>query len=80
MTIVHLKNGCDYYLLSYEQFYLPNFPPKMGLKKIFLPQQLECRCGPTATFTSLKATWNEGPDQTLQRKRLSSRNYAPYAT
>ena len=37
-------------------------------------------CGPTATVTSLKVTWDEGPDQTLQLKRLSSRNYAGYAT
>ena len=37
-------------------------------------------CGPTATVTSLKVTWNEGPDQAIQGKRLSSRNYAAYAT
>ena len=36
--------------------------------------------GPTATVTSLKVTWNEGPDQAIQGKRLSSRNYAAYAT
>ena len=55
--------------------------PKFALLKwawqnASLPQQLECRCGPTATVTSLKVTWNEGPDQALQGKRLSSRNYA----
>ena len=37
-------------------------------------------CRPTATVMSLKATWNEGPDQALQGKRLSSSNYAAYAT
>ena len=80
MTIVHRKCGCDYYLLSYELFYLPNFPSKMGLKKCFLSQHLECHCGPTATVTLLKVTWNEAPDQALQGKQLSSRNYAAYAT
>ena len=72
MTKVQWKSGCDYYLLSYKHFYLPNLPSKMTLKKCFLPQQLECRCGPTATVTSLKVTWNEGLDQALQRKRPSS--------
>ena len=80
MTMVHLKNGCDYYLLSYQQFYLPHLPFKMGSKKCFLPQQLECSCGLTATVTSLKVTWIEGPDQAIQGKQLSSRNYAAYAT
>ena len=37
-------------------------------------------CGPTATVTSKKAAWNEGPDQPLQGKRLSSKIYAAYAT
>ena len=37
-------------------------------------------CGQTATVTSLKVTWNEGSDQALQGKRLSSRNNAAYAT
>ena len=37
-------------------------------------------CRPRATVTSLKNTWIEGPDQALQGKRLSSRNYAAYAT
>ena len=35
--------------------------------------------GPTATVTSLKVIWNEGPDQSLQGKRLSSRDCAAYA-
>ena len=74
MTKVQWKSGCDSYLLSYEHFYLPNLPFKMGLKKCILPQQMECRCGQTATETSLKVTWNEGPDQALQGKRLRSRN------
>ena len=74
MTMVQLKSGSDYYLLSYERFYLPNLPSKMGLKKCFLPHQLECHCGPTATATPLKVTWNKGPDEALQGKRLSSRN------
>ena len=26
MTMVQWKSGCDYYLLSYEHFYLPNLP------------------------------------------------------
>ena len=80
MTMVHWKNGCVSYLLSYEHIYLPNLPSKMGLKKCFLLQQLECRSGPTATVTSLKVTWKESPDQALQGKQLSSRNYAAYAT
>ena len=37
-------------------------------------------CGPTATVTSEKVAWNEGPDQALQGKRLSSKIYASYAT
>ena len=80
MTMVQWKSGCDYYLLSYVPFYLPNLLSKMGLKRCFLPQQLECRCGPTATVTSLKVTWNEGPDPALQERGLSSENYAAYAT
>ena len=76
MRMVQWKSRCDYYLLSYEHFYLPNLPSKMGFKNCFLPQQFECRCRPTATGTSLKVTWNEGPDQALQGKQLSSRNYA----
>ena len=72
MTMVQWKSGCDTYLLSYEHFYFTNLPSKMGLKMCFLPQQLECLFGPTATVTSLKVTWNEGPDQALQGKRLSS--------
>ena len=80
MTMIQWKNGCDYFLLSYEHFYFLNLPSKMGLKKFFFSQQLECRCGPTATVTSLKVTWNEGPDQALQGKRLNSRGYVTYAT
>ena len=80
MTMVQWKRGCDYYLLSYEHFYPQNLPSKMDKKKCFLPQQLQCRCGLTATVTSLKVTWNEGSDQALQGKRLSSRNNAAYAT
>ena len=56
MKMVQWKSGCDYYLLSYVLFYVPNLASKMGLKKCFLPQQLECCCGPTATVTSLKVT------------------------
>ena len=80
MTMDQWKSSCDYYLLSYEHFFLPNLPSNMGLKKCFLPLQMEWHCGPTATLTSLKVTWSEGPDQALQGKRLSSRNYAVYAT
>ena len=79
MIMVQWKSGCDSYLLSYEYFYLPKLPSKMGLKKVFLPQQLECRSCQRKTVTSLKVTWIEGPDQALQGKRLSSRNYAAYA-
>ena len=75
-TMVQWKSGCDYYLLSYEHFYLPNLPSKLGLKKCFLTQHLECRSGPKKTLTSLKVTWNEGFDQAIQGKRLNSRNYA----
>ena len=80
MRLVQWKSDCDYYLLSYEHFYLPNLPSKMGLKKCFITQQLECRCGPTATVTSLKVTWNEGPDQAIEGKRLSSEHCAAYTT
>ena len=54
MTMVQWKSGCDYYLLSYEHFYLPSLPSKLGLKIFFLPQQLECLCGPTAAVKSKK--------------------------
>ena len=37
-------------------------------------------CGPTATVTSVKFTLIEGPEQAFQGKRLSSKNYAAYAT
>ena len=74
MRMVQWKSGCDYYLLSYEQFFPLNLPYKMGLKKCFLPKKLECRFGPRATVTSLKVTWNGDPDQALQGKRLCSRN------
>ena len=80
MTMVQWKSDDDYYSLSYEHFYLPILPSKMSLKNCFSLQQLECRCGPTATVTSLKVTRNEGLDQAPQGKRLSSRNYAAYAT
>ena len=76
MTMVQLKSGYDYYLLSYEHLYFPILPSKMGLKKCFLQQQFERRCGPTATVSSLKATSNESPDFALQGKRPSSRNNA----
>ena len=74
MTMVLWKSDGDYYLLSYEHFYLALLPSKVGLKKCFSSQHLDCRCGPTATVTSLKVTWNENRDQALQGKRLSSRN------
>ena len=75
-----MESDCDHYLLSYEHFHLQNLPSKMSLKNLCLPQHLECRCGLTATVTSLQDTWNKGADQTLQGKRLSSKNYAAYAT
>ena len=34
MTMVQWKSGCDIFFLSYEQFYLPKLPSKMGLKKV----------------------------------------------
>ena len=37
MTMVKWKSGCDYYLLSYEHFYLPYLPSKLDLKECFLP-------------------------------------------
>ena len=80
MKMDQWKSGCDSYLLSYEHFCLPNLPSKLLLKKCFLPQQLECRCVPTATVTSLKVTWIEGPYHALQGKWLSSRNYALFET
>ena len=80
MTMDQWKRCCDSYLLSYEHFYLPNLPSKMVLKKCFLPQQFDCCCVPTATVTSLKVTWIEGPYHALQGKWLSFRNYALFAT
>ena len=80
MTMVLWKSDGDYYLLSYEHFYLAFLPSKVCLKKCFSPQHLDCRCEATATVTSLKVTWNEDLDQAIQGKRLSSRNYAAYAT
>ena len=35
MKMVQWKSGCDYYLLSYVLFYLPNLASKMGLKSAF---------------------------------------------
>ena len=52
-------------------FISQNLPSKLGMKKCFLPQQLECRCGPTATVTSLKATWIEGFHQAHQGSGLA---------
>ena len=34
MTMVQWKSGCDYYLLSYEHFYLPKFSFQNGLEKV----------------------------------------------
>ena len=70
MTMVQWKSGCDYYLLSYEHFYLPNLPYKMGFKKIFLPQQLDYPGRATTTVTSLKDTWNEGLIKHFKEKGL----------
>ena len=61
-------------------FISPKLALQNGLEKELSTQQLECRFGPTATVTSLKNTWNEGPDHAPRRKRLSSWNYAAYAT
>ena len=80
ITMVRWKSDCEHYLLSYEHFYLQNLPSKMGSKNPCLNQHLKCCGGPTATVTSLKVTWNEGPDNAPQGKRLSARNYAAYAT
>ena len=80
MRMGQWKSGCDYYLFSYEHYYLPTLPSQMGLKKCFLPQQLEYCFVPKATVTSLKVTWIEGPDQAFQGKRISSKSYAAYAT
>ena len=35
MRMVQWKSGCDYYLLSYEYFYLANLPSKLSLKGAF---------------------------------------------
>ena len=34
MTMDYWKSCCYSYLLSYEHFYLPNLPFKMGLKPV----------------------------------------------
>ena len=65
MTMLKWISCCDYYLLNLDHFYFSKLPYKMGLKKWFLPQQLECHCWPKANATSLKVTWNEVPDQAL---------------
>ena len=78
--MVQWKSCCNRYLLSYEHFGLRNLPCKMSSKNLFLPQHLKCPCGPTATVTSLKVTWNEGTDQALHEKWLSARKYAAYET
>ena len=47
-------------------FWSPKFALQKGLeKRLFLPQHLKYRCGPTATVTSLKIIWNKGPEQAL---------------
>ena len=35
MTMVQWKNGCDYFMLSYEHFYFLNLHSKRVLKKFF---------------------------------------------
>ena len=49
----------------------------IGEKKLY---SVKSYPGPTPTVTALKVTWNKGPDQALQGKRFSSRNYDAYAT
>ena len=34
MRMVQWKSGCDYYLLRYEHFYLPNLPIQDLLEKV----------------------------------------------
>ena len=36
MRMVQWKSGCDYYLLSYEHFYLQIFALQVGLEKVLL--------------------------------------------
>ena len=45
MTKVQGKSGCDSYLLSYEYFYLPNLPSKMGLKSAFYRNKWNAAAG-----------------------------------
>ena len=60
-----------------EKCYIPGNPCCIRAKVVAFGQS---GCGPTATMTSLKVTLNEGPDQALQGKRVSSRKYAVYGT
>ena len=76
MRMVQWKCSCEFYLLSYVHFYLPNLPSKMSLKKCSYRNNWNA----AATVTSLKVIWNEGPDQARQGKGLSSRDYAAYTT
>ena len=78
--MVPSKKDCDRHFSSYEHVDLRNLPSKMGLKNLFLPQRFKNRCRQTATVRSLKVTCNKAPHKAIQKKRLSARNYAAYAT
>ena len=45
MRMVQWKSGCDYYLLSYEYFYLANLPSKLGLKGAFYRNNCNAAAG-----------------------------------
>ena len=53
MRMVQWKSGCDYYLLSYEHFYLSNLPSKMGLKKCFFVNNWNSAAGQRRLFRHL---------------------------
>ena len=55
--------GYEQYLSSYKYFLARKMTSKSWSKYRWLMHYLESRCGPMATVTSLKLTWNENPDQ-----------------
>ena len=78
--MVQWKSGCDYYLLSYEPFLSPKFVLQNGLEKVHFTATIGIPLRKNGDCDVQKVTWNEGPDQALQGKQLSSRNDAAYAT
>ena len=60
-------------------FWSPKLSVRNALEKPVFTATFVMPLRPTVTVTSVKVTWNEGPDQALQRKPPCARNYAAYA-